>query len=455
MQSSQVFPDGFLWGSSTNAQQFEGGFDQGGRGLSIADVRTGDAGFRNASDQGYEKFKTASDHYHHMAEDIRLFGEMGMTIYRFSMSWSRILPNGNDAVPNEEGLVFYDQMLAELEKYGIQPVCTLYAYDCPEALVRQYGGFRDRRIIDDYCRYVDIVSTRFKGRIKHYVPFNEQNTMAGISLYAMGIEACSDEEKFAVDHNLNLCWAKATRIIHQNDPDAKVSGNLCNVCTYPADCNPESIRQADMQNITFGYAYADIFARKTYSAFFYCKYPNVNTDTIIMPGDMETIAAAEPDELSVTYYMSNLACANGERSDTLLNTKMSNPYTKQTEWGWNIDPYGFEHMLIDLWHRYQLPILVLENGLGHTDIVEPDGSIADEYRIEYLRNHITAMREAIGLGAKLVGYCTWSAIDLYSTHEGFSKRYGFIYIDENTLTRSKKQSYDWYRNVIASNGAEL
>lgn len=330
----------------------------------------------------------------------------------------------------------------------------MYAYDCPQALVEKYNGFTSRQCIDDYLTYVDTVSKYFKGRIKYYVPFNEQNTMAWIAPYACGVNCDTREETFLLDHHLNLAWAKATVIIHKNDPDAKVGGNICNTCTYPATCNPLDVEKADTNDSSFGYCYGDIFARKQYSKRYFAKYEGVDIEHLVTQEDIQTIQDAEPDFLSLTYYMSTLASTEGV-GDTLVNTKNGNPYTTQTEWGWNIDPYGFKHFLLNFYDRFQLPILILENGLGHRDIVEEDGSIQDDYRIEYLKTHIQRMKEAIELGVDVIGYCTWSAIDLYSTHEGFEKRYGFVYVDSQTLQRKKKKSFHWYTQVIESNGNNL
>ncbi len=445
------FPKEFLWGSSTNAQQFEGGWNEGGKGLSIADVRSGEfaAGLK-APDAAFDDFKTAADHYHHVEEDIDLYGEMGFGIYRFSMAWSRIFPQGDDEKPNQAGLDFYDRMLTALERNHIQVVCTLYAYDMPQALLEKCGGFMSREGVAAYCRYVDTVSRYFKGRIHYYVPFNEQNTLLWIPKYCTGSEPKTQAEKFTFDHNLNLCYAKATRIIHTNDSKARVGGNICNTCNYPATCNPKDIEATDMANYS-NYAYGDIFCRGVYPKYYLNRFEGVDFDSVIQPGDMETIAAAEPDFLSLTYYMSNL-CGAQASGDTLLNTKLSNPYLKTTEWGWNIDPYGFYHYIMDFYHRFGLPVLILENGLGHTDKLEADGAVHDDYRIAYLRDHIRWMAKAVEDGVDMIGYCTWSATDLYSTHEGFEKRYGFVYVDKNTMKRFRKDSFFWYKKLIETNG---
>ena len=452
---NKKFPNGFLWGSSTNAQQFEGGRNKDDVGLSIADVRIDDGKGMTHEDSNYDMFQVASDHYHHLEEDIDLYGEMGFQIYRFSMSWTRIFPCGNDEKPNQAGLDFYNRMLTKLEEYNIQPVCTLYAYDLPLHLVEKYKGFLSRECIDDFLNYVDVVSKYFKGRIKYYVPFNEQNTMAMISKYCVGVQANNLEEVFLIDHHLNLAWAKATKIIHQNDANAKVGGNVCNTCIYPATCNPLDIEKADESERAFGYGYADIFARRKYSPSYLNKYKEIDINSLMKEGDLDIIANAQPDFLSLTYYMSTLASASEGVGDTLLNTTQGNPYTKQTEWGWNIDAYGFKRFLVNFYERYQMPILILENGLGHTDVVEANGTINDDYRIEYLSEHIKRMQEAIELGVEIIGYCTWSATDLYSTHEGFEKRYGFVYVDGKTFERKRKKSFYWYKKVIASNGEDL
>ncbi len=457
MTTSPRFPEGFLWGSSTNAQQFEGGWDADGKGVSISDVRQGLQDIDPlASD--FSGFKVASDHYHRYAEDISLYGQMGFGIYRFTMAWTRIFPNGNDAEPNEAGLAFYDDMLAELERHGIAPVVTLYAYDLPQSLVDQYGGWRSRQCIDDYLRYVQTVVQRYKGRVKYWVPFNEQNAIILDPDYMVGIHPVDRTEHAMITHHFSLAWAKATVLIHEVDPEAKTGGNICNTCVYPETPDPRDVEATDEFAQSWGYAFGDLFARKQYSGFFRKIFDDVDLDAIVTDDDLAVIAAAEPDFLSLTYYMSNVMSAKLNFRDQGIKvlTSVPNPYLEQTEWGWNIDPYGFKHFLLDFSHRYQMPLLILENGLGHRDELEPEGVVHDDYRINYLRAHIQRMKEAIDLGADVIGYLTWSATDLYSTREGFEKRYGFVYVDQdNNLRRILKSSFHWYKKVIASNGADL
>lgn len=451
------FPKGFLWGSSTNAQQFEGGWNEGGKGVSIADVRVIPG---MPEESNFDDFKIASKHFYHYKEDIAYYGEMGFGIYRFTIAWPRIFPNGNDLKPNEEGLAFYDAILTELEKYNIQPVVTLYAYDMPVNLLKEYNGWMSRQCIDDYLRYVETVVTRYKGRVKYWVPFNEQNCLSVDEEYMTGYKVKNEKERFQLEHNFNLAYAKTTKLVHKIDPEAKTGGNLANTSVYPYSCKPKDVEAADQFSYGFGYAFADVFARKQYSAYYLKQFAKYDLSDIILDGDMDIIASAEPDFVSLTYYMSGVVKSDGENKGFSVNpvnpVKDPNPYTEQTEWGWNIDPYGFKHLLMDFYHRYQVPILILENGLGHRDVVEEDGSINDDYRIEYLKAHIEKMKEAVEEGVDIIGYLTWSATDLYSTREGFVKRYGFVHVDQDdNLKRSRKKSFYWYKKVISSNGEDL
>lgn len=443
-----------LWGSSTNAQQFEGGYDQGGKGLTIADVR--DIKMDTLTESHFDKFKIASDHYHHLEEDIAYLGKMGFQIYRFTMAWARIFPNGDDQLPNQEGLDFYDRMLTELEKYNIIPVCTLYAYDLPLTLLKKYNGWLDRRCVDAYLNYVKTVVTHFKGRIKYYIPFNEQNFLFMDSEYMTGYAAKNNQELFAMEHHFNLAYAKSTVIIHECDPKAKTGGNIANTCFYPQTCHPKDVEATDEIYYRAGLNYADVYFRGQYTNKYLQTYKDVDFSKIIQEGDLEVIAKVEADFFSTTYYMSSPVEANENKKLENMNIiKTKNPYVDQTEWGWNIDPYGFKHMIEEYYHRYQLPILIMENGMAAHDVVGEDGLIHDDYRIDYLRQHIQRLKECVDDGVEIEGYMTWSAIDLYSTREGLEKRYGFVYVDEETLERKEKDSFYWYKEVIASHGEKL
>jgi 6-phospho-beta-glucosidase len=449
---SRTFPKDFLWGSSTNAQQFEGGRSEGDTGVSIADVRSIPAG----PESSFDKFKVAADHYHHLDEDIDLYGEMGFQIYRFSLSWTRIFPNGNDDKPNQAGLDFYDHMLAKLEQYGIKPVCTLYAYDLPQHLIDEYGGFLDRRIIDDYARYVQTVVSHFKGRIAYYVPFNETNCIWLDKEYMTGNHPENDTQLLTMMHNITMCYARAVETVHALDKGAKVGSNIANNISYPASPNPADVEECERMRYFFGWGYADVANRGYYPKYFLNRFEVDDVDAIITPEDKAYMSRViKPDFQSLTYYFTTVIGA-GEDGKNAMSVGHPNPYVPATEWGWSIDPYGYYSMLMEYWHRYQLPILILENGLGHRDELAADGHVHDQNRIAYLRAHIERMGQAIDDGVQMEGYCTWSATDLYSTRNGFGKRYGFVYVDQDhDFRRIRKDSFFWYKKVIATNGADL
>lgn len=463
---TKKLPDSFMWGSSTNAQQFEGGFDQDGKGLSISDTRV----LKN----GYSNFKVASDHYHHMEEDLDLYQEMGFTIYRFSIAWTRIYPTGEETSPNEKGLAFYDRMVDGLLKRGITPVATLYAYDLPQALLDKYNGFLDRKVIDLYIQYVSTIFTHFKGRIKYYTPFNEPNLFHIDQEYIAGNKDLSDKETWQIEHHLTLAYARCVNACHEIDPSAKIGPNCATQITYPATCNPKDAREAMRQMYMTNWAYLDTYCRGGYPQYFLNYLEELDVMPQMEPGDKELIASVKPDLISTTYYATGVASSSKlekplkqapapkEVQEALVqyNGNILNPYCDETEWGWIIDPDGFYYQLMEIYHRYQLPILILENGMGATEELDANNKVHDDYRIAYLARHIACMKQAVADGVNLLGYLTWSAHDLHSTREGFVKRYGFIYVDRyehslRTLKRYKKKSFYWYKKVIASHGEDL
>lgn len=447
---NERFPDGFLWGSSTNAQQFEGGYNEGGKGLSIADKRY----IPSLINGDFEGFKKASDHFHRYKEDIAYYGEMGFQIYRFTIAWSRIFPHGDGEI-NQEGLNFYRAVLDELERYHIIPVVTLYAYDLPYHLIEKYQGWINRQCIDDYLHYVETVVSAFKGRVQYWVPFNEQNHASFDSQYMTGYVDKNITETFQIVHHFNLAYALATRLIHRIDPKAQVGANIGNACFYPKTCNPVDVQLADDLAYKIGYGNSDVYYRGIYTKRYLDGFLGAHFDEVIQDGDMEIIKHSEPDFQSLTYYFSIPVDHQVYQGNLRNCIKDPNPYVKQTKWKWNIEPYGLKHLLDDYYHRYQLPILILENGLGYQDILE-NGKVHDQYRIDFLRNHIQWMKKSIDEGVEVIGFLTWSAIDLYSTRDGFEKRYGFVYVDKNdNYRRIKKASFYWYQKVIKSHGEDL
>ncbi|MFV0394865.1 MAG: glycoside hydrolase family 1 protein [Coprobacillaceae bacterium] len=462
----RTLPKDFMWGSSTNAQQFEGGWDEDGKGPSIADVRT--------LPNGYSNFKVASDHFHHLEEDLDLYQEMGFTIYRFSIAWTRIFPNGDDAMPNQKGLEFYDRMVDGLIQRGITPVATLFAYDLPQALIEKYRGFYDRRCIDAYIYYVSTIFKHFKGRIKFYTPFNEPNLFPKEQHYSMGNSDLTEKETWQTEHHLTLAYARCVNACHEIDPAAKIGPNTACGIVYPATCNPKDARKALTTMYLGNWAFLDMYCRGGYPKYFLNYLEDKGVLPEMEPGDIELIASVKPDMISTTYYSTGVvsdqemekplkeAPAPKEVQEALVQYRSGNlnPYCDETEWGWIIDPDGFYYQLMEINHRYQLPILILENGMGATESLDKENKVHDDYRINYLARHIETMKQAVADGVNLLGYLTWSAHDLHSTREGFVKRYGFIYVDRyehslRSLKRYKKKSFYWYKKVISSNGEDL
>lgn len=462
---TKKLPETFLWGSSTNAQQFEGAWDLNGKGVSIADTRV----LKN----GYSDFKVASDHYHRMEEDFDLYKEMGFQIYRFSIAWTRIFPTGMEDKPNEEGLAYYDRMVDALIERGIIPVATLYAYDLPQTLLDVYHGFLDRRCIDKYIKYVEVIFEHFKGRIKYYTPFNEPNLFHIDQEYIMGDSNLTDKETWQVEHHLTLAYARCVNSCQRIDPDAKIGPNCATLMTYAATCNPKDARKAQKDMYMTNWAYLDTYCRGGYPKYFLNYLEEIDCMPVMEPGDKELIASVKPDLISTTYYATHVARAEEgpalkeapapkQVQEALVQYRAQelNPYCDETEWGWIIDPDGFYYQLTEIYHRYQLPILILENGVGATEEIDENNKVHDDYRIDYLARHIECMKEAVVDGVNLLGYLTWSAHDLHSTREGFVKRYGFIYVDRyehtiKTLNRYRKKSFYWYKKVIETNGEDL
>lgn len=453
-------PNNFLWGSSTNAQQFEGAYNEAHKGISISDMR---------HIEGFSDFKVASDHYHHLEEDLDLFQEMGFSIYRFSIAWTRLFPTGEEDKPLQEGLDFYDKMVDGLIQRDIIPVCTLYAYDMPYHLLERYQGFLDRAVIDKYIHYVETVFTHFKGRIKYYTPFNEPNLFHRDSEYILGNKNLSDKQIWQIEHHLTLAYARCVNCCHEIDPEAKIGPNCACMMVYPDSCDPYINKKVRESMYLTNWAYLDVYTRGAYPQYFLNYLKKNGWMFEIEAGDLELIASVKPDLISTTYYSTSILGQTTkpipepvyfQEATAKYRTNKLNPYCDETHWGWTIDPEGFYYQLMELYHRYQLPILILENGMGDLEELDSEGKVHDDKRIDYLKKHIEKMKEAIEDGVEIIGYLTWSAIDLHSTREGFIKRYGFVYIDRDeyslkTLKRYKKKSFYWYQKVIKTNGEDL
>lgn len=477
------FPENFLWGSATAANQCEGAYDEGGRGLANVDliphgedrfaVLTGHQVIDEITDDYYFPATKGVDFYHHYKEDIAMMAEMGFKVFRMSIGWSRIFPNGDDAEPNEEGLKFYEDVFKELKKYGIEPLVTIAHFDIPMNLVRKYGGWRSRKVVDCYERYARTLFERYKGLVKYWITFNEINMILHLPFVGAGLrfeEGENEEEvKYQAAHNELLASARTVRAAHEIDPENQVGCMLAAGVAYPYTSRPSDYLAA-MEMDRLNYAFTDVQAKGEYpaSTLKYWERNGIHMD--ITMDDKELLKNYTVDFVAFSYYSSRMAAdmdslteeEKANMTDGNAFASLKNPYLQVSEWGWAIDPLGLRITLNQVYDRYNKPMFIVENGLGAKDVVEKDGSIQDDYRIDYLREHIKAMKDAVELdGVDLLGYTTWTPFDLVSASTGeMSKRYGFIYVDmddagNGTLKRTPKKSAGWYKKVIASNGEDL
>ncbi|MBS4762438.1 6-phospho-beta-glucosidase [Carnobacteriaceae bacterium zg-ZUI252] len=475
--SNLEFPKGFLWGGATAANQCEGAYNVDGRGLANVDllpvgkdrfsVVTGERKMLEFEEGYFYPAQQSIDFYGHYKEDIALLAEMGFKTFRLSIGWSRIFPNGDELEPNEKGLEFYENVFKECQKYGIEPLVTITHFDCPVHLIKEYGGWRNREMLVFYERLCRVLFTRFKGLVKYWLTFNEINMILHAPFIGAGIVFEEGENKKQVKwqaaHHELVASAIATRVAREIDPEAKIGCMLAAGQYYPETCHPEDAWKA-LQSDREGYALIDVQVRGYYPNYVLKQWEKDGIEINITEEDKKELRENTVDFVSFSYYSSRVATHRNDAVKTSGNifSSVKNPYLEASEWGWQIDPLGFRITLNTLWDRYQKPLFVVENGLGAVDTPDENGEIHDDYRIAYLREHVKAMRDAINEdGVELWGYTTWGCIDLVSAGTGeMKKRYGFIYVDRDndgngTLKRTKKKSFDWYKQVIASNGTKL
>lgn len=448
------FPENFLWGGATAANQCEGAWNEDGKGISVSDICTG--GKRGQSkmitpvlqEGTFYPSREAIDHYHRFREDIALFAEMGFKVYRFSIAWTRIFPNGDEAEPNEAGLKHYEEVIDECLKYGIEPLITISHYEMPFGLTKKCNGWVSRDTIGYFINYCRVIFTRYKGKVKYWLTFNEINS--------------ATSHKGAL-HHMFVASAEAVRLAHEIDSDYKVGNMLLYSCAYPLSCNPDDVLKTQEYNRIMNYFCSDVQCRGCYPSYMnrYFKERNIYIEKAT--DDEKILKEGKVDFFTFSYYMSSCHTADlsKKKGEGNILGGVNNPYLKASEWGWQIDPKGLRYSLNEIYDRYQIPIMIVENGLGAYDKIESDGSINDDYRIEYLRQHIEQMAEAIKDGVDLIGYTPWGCIDLVSSSTGeYAKRYGFIYVqkyDDGTgnFNRRRKKSFEWYKKVIATNGEDL
>ncbi|HAU5070639.1 TPA: family 1 glycosylhydrolase [Clostridioides difficile] len=484
------FPEGFLWGGATAANQFEGGWNLGGKGWSVSDVakahfdvdvkdyksnneittRDIEEGLAHPEDEVNYPKRHGSDFYHHYKEDIALMAEMGFKTYRMSIAWSRIFPNGDDTEPNEEGLQFYDDVFDELISYGIEPLVTMSHYEPPLNIVLNYDGWYSRQVINMFVRYVETICERYKNKVKYWLTFNEVDSMIRHPYTTGGLVRDRFKDKnfegviFQAMHHQFVASALATKICHEIIPNSKVGCMLTKLTYYPYTCRPEDVLAAQ-QKMRSIYAYSDTQVFGEYPVYLLSYFKNNNIQIVKEEQDDEIMKKYPVDFISFSYYMSSCEAADTTGLDvtsgnTLLAVK--NPYLEMSEWGWQIDSIGLRISLIELYDRYRKPLFIVENGLGAKDILTEDKKVHDQYRIDYLKEHFKCMLDAIiEDGVELWGYTSWGCIDLVSeSTKQMSKRYGYIYVDaddygKGTYNRYKKDSFYWYKKVIENNSIDF
>ena len=475
------FKKDFLWGGATAANQCEGAWNVDGKGISCADICTGGS-YKQAKritpvlEEGtFYPSHEAIDFYHHYKEDIALFAEMGFKVFRFSIAWTRIFPTGEEETPNEKGLQFYDNVIDECLKYNIEPLITISHYEVPFALTQKYNGWASREMIDIFTKYCKTIFTRYKGKVKYWLTFNEINGATGNlgAFLSQGIlnEGTTDfmhqvdnpKQRFQALHHQFVASALAVKMAHEIDENYKIGCMQIFATSYPLTCNPDDVVLTQQKNHIMNWFCGDVQVRGYYPSYMKRFFKENDIEINMEPEDKTILKEGCVDFYSFSYYMSvcHSADESKENGDGNLLGGANNPYLKASDWGWQIDPKGLRYSLNEIYDRYQIPLMVVENGLGAYDKKEADGSIQDDYRIDYLRQHIEQMKEAVEDGVDLMGYTPWGCIDLVSASTGeMAKRYGFIYVekyDDGTgdYSRKKKKSFAWYKKVIESNGEEL
>ena len=465
-----VFNDDFLWGGAIAANQCEGAYLEDGKGLSIQDIMQNGVVGEISEEPIEENLKLVGiDFYHRYKEDIKLFAEMGFKTLRFSIAWSRIFPKGDEKEPNELGLKFYDNVIDECLKYGIEPLVTLSHYETPLHLAKTYDGWRSRKLIGFFENYCRVVFERYKGKVKYWLTFNEINAVIHFPLMGAGIytpkSQLTKQDVYQAAHHELVASALAVKLAHEIMPEAKVGCMVLGVVNYPMTPNPDDMI-ASMERDRDLMFFTDVQVRGKYPRYTKKLFRELNVEIQMEPGDEELLKNTV-DFISFSYYMSKCTAkdlSKYEKGRGNLTSGVKNPYLKESEWGWQIDPQGLRYICNYFYDRYEKPLFIVENGLGAIDeLVEVNGekTVIDDYRIKYLNDHLVELGKAIDDGVEVIGYTSWGCIDLVSASTAeLKKRYGFIYVDRNndgsgTLERYKKKSFHWYKEVIRTNGKVL
>ena len=466
-----MFPENFLWGGAVAANQCEGAYKEDGKGLSIQDVMPQGIKGPRTEQPTEENLKLIGiDFYHRYKEDIKLFAEMGFKVFRLSIAWSRIFPKGDETKPNEAGLAFYDKVFDECHKYGIEPLVTLSHYETPLYLAEHYDGWINPKMIGFYLNYVKVVFERYKDKVKYWLTFNEINSILNSPFMSGGIatpkEELTESQLYQAIHHEMVASAAAVKLGHEINPECKIGCMILSMPVYPLSPDPNDVIKA-MEESHQHDMFTEIHVRGEYPGYMKRYMREHNIEVKFAPGD-EEILKNTVDFISFSYYVSVCATADEEkniRGEGNLLGGVPNPTLKASEWGWQIDPQGLRYILNYFWDKYRKPLFIVENGLGARDQLVDDGkggkTVNDDYRIEYMRDHLLQVEEALEDGVEIMGYTSWGCIDLVSASTAqLSKRYGFIYVDRNddgsgSLKRYKKKSFDWYKHVIETNGEAL
>ena len=477
-----VLSKDFLWGGATAANQCEGAWDRDGKGVSVADICTGGKFGQSkritpVMEEGtFYPSREAIQHYDRFREDIALFAEMGFKCYRFSIAWTRIFPNGDETEPNEAGLRHYDEVIDECLKHGIEPLITISHYEVPFGLTKKCNAWVSRDMIGYFLYYCRAFFTRYKGKVKYWLTFNEINSASEPmgALLNQGIlndlehptefmkQPDIPQQRYQGLHHMLVASALAVKMAHEIDPNYRVGNMMIYSASYPLTCDPDDVLACQAYNRRYNYYCTDVQARGAYPSFAKRMLEELGVQLEVQPEDAEILKSGTVDFITFSYYMSSCQTAKDMKGgEGNILGGVPNPNLPSSDWGWQIDPKGLRYALNDLYDRYGLPLMVVENGLGAKDEIEADGSINDDYRIDYLRQHIEQMKEAVKDGVDLMGYTPWGCIDLVSASTGeYAKRYGMIYVrryDDGTgdFARLKKKSFYWYQKVIATNGEDL
>ncbi|AMC93859.1 6-phospho-beta-glucosidase [Erysipelothrix larvae] len=485
------FPHNFYWGGATAANQCEGAYNVDGRGAIKYDFLTAgtheqarsymykdkEGNIKRATmfdiipddaelildENEYYPNHEGIDFYHRYKEDIALFAEMGFKMFRMSIAWSRIFPNGDDETPNQKGVDFYRSMFEEMRKHGIEPLVTLHHFDTPYALEVKYGGWTNRALIEHFERYADFVMNEYKDLVTYWLTFNEINNLTMMTAFIENLPAKVAKDAYQSLHHQFVASARVVKRAHLINPENKVGCMICGIVSYPLTCDPKDILENQHKMESVMYYSGDVMVRGAYPHFAQRIWNELGITLDITDQDKQELLEGKVDIYTFSYYMTNCVTTHDDSETAGGNFSFGakNPYLKYSDWGWSMDADGLRYILTELYARYQVPIIVTENGLGQDDVVEEDGSIHDDYRIDYLRDHFVAMSQALSDGVDLIGYTSWGCIDLVSAGTGeMKKRYGYIYVDRDnqgngTMDRLKKDSFYWYKKVIASNGEDL